>query len=104
MGLIFGSNKYVELMALKQLILFARENWVISLQIFGDSLNVVNWTRKLQRCHNIILAPLIEEMDRILNNFDSFSIHHVYREQNVDVDALSKYGIELRFKIKENCG
>ena len=80
MGLGFDSNNYAELMALKLLILFAREKGVISLRIFGDSLNVVNWTRKLQRCHNIILAPLIEEIDKILNSFDSFSIHHVYRE------------------------
>jgi ribonuclease HI len=80
MGLGSISNNYVELLALKLLILFAREKGVTSLQIYGDSLNVVNWTKKLQRCHTFLLVPLIEEIERILNSFDSFSIHHVYRE------------------------
>jgi ribonuclease HI len=76
MGLRSNSNNYVELQALKVLILFAREKEMTSLQIYGDSLNVVNWTKKLQICNHIILSPLIE--DRILNNFDPFSFHHVY--------------------------
>jgi hypothetical protein len=84
-------------MALKLLSLFAREKGVTSLHIYGDSLNVVNWTRKLQRCHNIFLSPLIEEINMILNNFDSLSIHHFYKERNVDADSLSKSSIELNF-------
>ena len=70
---------------------------MISLHIYGDSLNVVNWSRKLKKCHNIILAPLIEEIDMIISRFDSFSIHHVYIEQNSDANAPSKYGIEMDF-------
>jgi len=96
-GLGSGSNNYAKCMALKPAILFVRENGVTSLQIYGDSLNVVNWARKLKKCHNIFLATLIEEIVKILNSFDSFSIHHVYRERNVDANALSKFGIELDF-------
>jgi hypothetical protein len=48
-------------------------------------------------CHTFLLVPLIEEIERILNSFDSFSIHHVYIELNVDATALSKSGIELTF-------
>lgn len=84
MGLGLGIKNYVELMALKLLILYAREKGVNSLQIFGDSLNVVNWTRKLQRCHNIMIIPLIKEIDGILNSLDSFFIHHVNRKRNTD--------------------
>lgn len=84
MALGLGIKNYVELMALKLLILYAREKGVNSLQIFGDSLNVVNWTRKLQRCLNIMIIPLIKEIDGILNSLDSFSIHHVNRKRNTD--------------------
>jgi hypothetical protein len=45
-----------------------------------------------------MLTLLIEEIDKILNNFDSFSIHHVYREWNLDANALSKSGIEMGFR------
>jgi hypothetical protein len=75
------SNNFVELMSLKLLLLFAVENNVSSLQIFGDSMLVISWIRKSQRCHNIILAPLLEEVFIILVSFDEYSIRHVYREQ-----------------------
>jgi hypothetical protein len=73
------------------------EKDVKSIHIFGDSLNVINWARKTQRCHNIFLLPLLEEVLRILDTFDSFYVWHVYRECNLDVDSLSKEGIQMGY-------
>jgi ribonuclease HI len=73
-GLGPGTNNYVELMSLKLLLLFAIEKRVESLQIFGDSLIVVNWARNTMKCHNIILFPLLEEVHRLLSSFDVLSI------------------------------
>jgi hypothetical protein len=80
MGLGPGTNNYVELLALKLLLQFVGEKGVQNLQIFGDSKNVINWTRKQQSCHNIFLQPLLEEIFRLLDALDSYSLKHVYRE------------------------
>jgi hypothetical protein len=47
MGLGPGTNNYAELMALKLLLTFAGEKGINSLQIFGDSMVVINWIRKI---------------------------------------------------------
>jgi ribonuclease HI len=95
MGLGPGTNNRAELMALKLLLLFVVDKNISSLQIFGDSLLVISWIQKTQRCHNILLAPLIEEIFRILIAFDTYSIRHVYRERNREADALSKQGLQI---------
>jgi ribonuclease HI len=95
MGLGRGTNNYVELMALKLLLLFTREKGIQQIQIFGDSMNVINWTRKHQTCHNIFLCPILEEIFRLLDTFDTVVISHVYRDKNLVADSLSKEGLQL---------
>ena len=90
-----GSNNFAELMALKPLLLFAKEKLVTSLQIFGDSQLVVRWVQNHARCQNIMLRPILEEVKIILNTFDDFEIHLVYKERNEEVDQLSKEGLSL---------
>jgi hypothetical protein len=60
-----GSNNYVELMSLKLLLQFAVEKEIHSIQLFGDSMNAINWSQKTQICHNIILLPILEEIFRL---------------------------------------
>jgi ribonuclease HI len=95
MGLGSGSNNLTELMSLKLLLLFVGEKGIKSIHLFGDSMNVVNWVRKAQRCQNILLQPLLDEIFIYLNSFDSFSVKHIYREHNTEADSLSKDGIQL---------
>jgi ribonuclease HI len=104
MGLGPGTNNYVELMALKLLLVFAGEKGVKSIQIFGDSMIAINWIRKAQNCQNLLLLPLLEEIFRLLDSYDTFCVKHVYREHNYVADSLSKAGIHLPFgqwKISE---
>jgi ribonuclease HI len=95
LGLGQGTNNYVELLTLKLLLLFAKEKEILHLQIFGDSMNVINWARKLQQCHNIFLLPILEDILRLLEYFDIVTISHVYRNMNMVADALSKAGLPL---------
>jgi len=104
MGLGPVTNSYVELMALKLLLTFTREKGINSLQIFGDSMVVINWIRKSQVCHNIRLSPLLGEVFITLVSSKHFSIHHVYRERNWTADNLSKEGLRLdlgQWKVAE---
>jgi ribonuclease HI len=97
MGLGQGTNNYAELMALKLLLQFSGEKGVQSIQIFGDSMNVINWTSKVQICHNILLMPILEEIFRFMATFHSVVLKHVYMIQNFVADALSKAGMQLFF-------
>ena len=82
MGLGTGTNNYIELVALKLLLCFALERNSRKIQIFGDSLVILNWINKIQRCRNIPLSALFEEANQILSNFDVITCKHVYRERN----------------------
>jgi ribonuclease HI len=95
MGLGPGTNNYAELMSRKLLLLFAKEKNVNSLQIFGDSLNVINWVRKSQQCRNIHLLPILEEVQRLVGSFDTLTVHHVFRERNMVTDQPSKGGVQM---------
>jgi hypothetical protein len=95
MGPGLGTKKYAEPMSLKILLLFVREKGVKSIHIFGDSLNVINWVQKTQKCHNIQLITLLEEIFIFLGAFDMVCVRHVYRELNMDVDSLYKEGLQL---------
>ena len=97
MGLGSGINNYVELMTLKLLLCFAIERNCKKLQVFGDSLVVINLIDKIQKCRNTSLDALFEEVSRLLANFESLSLKHVYRERNMDADPLSKARINMEW-------
>jgi len=42
-------------MTLLLLLKIAKEYDLKSIQLFGDSMNVINWVEKTQQCHNILL-------------------------------------------------
>jgi hypothetical protein len=70
MGLGLGTKKYAEPMSLKLLLLFVGEKGVKAIHILGDSLNVINWVRKTQKCHNIQLITLLKDIFILLGAFD----------------------------------
>eukprot|EP00253_Pinus_taeda_P028824 PITA_28824 len=91
-GLGNGSNNYVELSALKLILCWLIHRNIFTVQIFGDSLNVIKWANDQSKCQNYILLPLLEEIQQLKLYFNTFSIHHIYRERNEDADKLSKEG------------
>ena len=95
MGLGSGSNNFIEPYALTLLICFAREKNCTHLQIFGDSMIIINSINKVQFCHILSLNSILTKTQRLLEELDTFSCQHVYREQNVEVDKLSKIGLTL---------
>lgn len=102
MGLGLGTNNYAENMALKLLLCFAKEKECKSIQVFGDSMNAINWINKIQNCQNLFLLSLIEDVHRLVDSFDVFFCCHVYmyvyREQNGITNKLSKDGLLISFR------
>ena len=82
MGLGTGSNNYAELMALKLLLCFAIEKNCKKIHTFGDSLVILNWINKTQRCKNLSLSALFKEANKLLSRFDFITCKHVYKERN----------------------
>ena len=95
LGRVF--NNFAELMALKLLLLFVVEKNCHTLQVFGDSLIVIDWDRGFIRCHVIRLLPILEEVALLQHRFHSISFTHVYREWNGVADMLSKEAMQLPF-------
>jgi ribonuclease HI len=103
-GLGMGTNNFFELLSLKLLIAFVIEKGCHSLNVFGDSMNVINWIRGTQRCSNTRLSTLVEEITLLQISFDSLTCQHVYRESNKEADRRSKEGLHLglgQWKVTE---
>jgi len=84
--------------------MFALEKGCRNLAVFGDSMNVINWTNGIQLCRNLRLSNMLTMVREIIQGLNSFSCRHVYRENNVRADQASKARLELVvgvWKIKE---
>jgi ribonuclease HI len=90
-----GTNNVAEFMALKITLMLVVEYGAIKLQVFGDSLMVINWMLGVCVVENFLLRPIYEELQRLKYLFTTLSFSHVYREHNIEADRLSKEGLLL---------
>ena len=65
-----------------------------SVQIFGDSMNVINWVNNSQICQNIMLLPILEEIHALKLYFLLIYVFHIYREYNRTTGGLSKDSLQ----------
>eukprot|EP00253_Pinus_taeda_P008941 PITA_08941 len=104
-GIGTGSNNFAELTALKLLLCWLIHRHIFTIQIFGDSLNVINWVNGNSRCQNYMLRPLLDEIMILKQSFNGFFLEHIYRNRNEDADKLSKEALlqDLgAWKVTEN--
>eukprot|EP00253_Pinus_taeda_P001568 PITA_01568 len=92
-GLGTGSNNFAELLALKFLICWLIQRHTFSIQIYGDSQNVIRWVNGQSTCRNLILKQILGEILRLKSLFHVFSLRHIFREKNESADKLSKDGL-----------
>ena len=92
-GIGEGGNNRAELLSLKIVLIFATEKGCRSLKDFGDSLNVINWVKRIQACKDLLLQNILLSIWDIMESFDSISCEHVYRENNSQANSASKEGI-----------
>eukprot|EP00253_Pinus_taeda_P015318 PITA_15318 len=93
-GLGQGTNNYAELAALRLLMCWALKKNILSIQIFGDSMNVVKWVNGKSMCKNQILKTLLDDIASLKTHFNCVSICHIYREHNSTANQLSKSGLQ----------
>jgi ribonuclease HI len=65
------------------------------LQVYGDSLLVINQVTGKFKVNNVLLQELHKEVIKLTQNFDYISFTHVYRDKNKRADELSNLGLEV---------
>lgn len=92
-----GSNNKAEVMALWSGLLVARHLGLPSIDIYGDSLLVIDG---LSSRSNLRVSSFNGRIDRtlyVLSQFQRDTLHHIYRDLNWRADRLSKLGLEHNF-------
>jgi len=79
-GLGAGTNNYADFQTLKLLLCWLIHLGLRSVQVFGDSHNVIKWFNGEYRCQNYMLDPLLEEVINVKQHFNSIIVCHIYRE------------------------
>jgi len=90
MGLGIGSNNYAQLSAIRNLLQFALTHHITDINIYGDSMLVVNWINNATECHSYTLSNILQDALTLKAAFNHFTCVHIYKEHNCAVDQLSK--------------
>lgn len=85
-----GTNNVAEYSALLKGVELAREHGVTELSAFLDSQLVVKQLTGEWRIKDARLREIADAITSLTRSFESFSVEHVPREQNVVADELSK--------------
>ena len=95
MGFGRASNNFAELSSIRNLMHFALSHMHTNINIFGDSLLVVNWINNVTACHTHTLSNILHDALTLKAAFNQFSCLHIYREHNGEADKLSKEASSL---------
>ena len=87
-----ATNNIAKLCALKLLLSLALGNQISKIQVFGDSLLVINWVTGKFIIHNLQLSQILQEVIKLTDSFLHTEFKHIYRERNVVVDKLANAG------------
>ena len=90
-----GSNTRAELLALWALLFFSKAIGLPKLQIYGDSLVIINWAKGISTLTSLDLKAWCENIKDLTTLFTSIDFQHVYREYNERADILSKEALQL---------
>jgi ribonuclease HI len=83
-----SSNNVAEYYGLIAALDYAQSNHVRALHVESDSELLVKQMRGQYKVKSGDLQPLFERAKKMSQSFASFRIHHVYRQQNREADAL----------------
>ena len=64
-------------------------NQISKIQVFGDSLLVINWVTGKFKIHNLQLSEILQEVIRLTHSFEHAEFKHIYRERNAIADELA---------------
>jgi ribonuclease HI len=89
-----ATNNEAEYVALLRGVAEARDMGFDEVEAVGDSELVVRQIDGDWKCRAKNLQPLYEEIEEIIEEFDSFEIRHVPREENAGADELANAALD----------
>ena len=89
-----NTNNVAEYMGCLAGIRLALENDITSLNVFGDSMLVVNQLNDKWKVKSDNLKPIYKEIKKFTPQFTFISFHHVYRKNNKRADALANEALD----------
>jgi ribonuclease HI len=89
-----STNNVAEYFGLIAALDYAQTHDLRSLQVESDSELLVKQMRGQYRVKSPELQPLFERAKKMSQSLSSFRIHHVYREQNREADALANEALD----------
>ena len=93
-----ASNNKDELSPLWATLKVAKISPIQEIQIYGDSKVAVDWANE----KNTIRAPhLLAKIQTLKTSFRRISFGHIYRELNMEADALSKQALAYQPSLME---
>ena len=95
MGCGKGINTRVELLALWMVSFVALKMGLPIMELFGDSMIIVNWDAKKYDLHVLELEHWCIRVRATLETFQQFNISHIYREHNTLAGMLSKEALHV---------
>ena len=90
-----GTNNKAKLSALWSILKIAAEKNVQELQLCGDSKLTIDWENGQLQINALHLQHLLRAIRSQMENFESISFQHIYRELNEEADKLSKEALLL---------
>lgn len=94
-----ATNNVAEYQALIWALENARHAGYESVTVYADSELLVKQINGVYRVKNAGLKPLFVEALALLREFASYKVEHVYREQNVEADALANEAMDTRSTV-----
>ena len=94
-GCGIGSNTRAELLALWSLLRTIILMGLPIKMIFGDSMVVISWVKRLSALNIPSLKHWCEDIFNMLQMVPSVAFNHIYREHNILADELSKKALSL---------
>lgn len=105
-GLFLGetTNNVAEYSALLAALEAAAGLAAAQVEVLSDSQLVVRQMNGEYRVLNAGLKPLFEKANTLAEKFDSFTIHFIRRDENVDADRLVNKAVNLKRDVEDGAG
>ena len=79
----------------------ASDKQIQRLHIYGDSKTIIDWATGRNNIRASHLQNILKVIRALQPTFEAVLFNHIYREFNIEVDALSKQALEIQPRIIE---
>ena len=97
----FTTNNEAEYFGLIIGLQYCIQHKLTDIEIYGDSLLVINQITKRWKCNADNLKPLLKQCLDLLQQLNIKSIKHIKRDQNVDADSITHIVREIKSDFQE---